>query len=197
MSARLRPTQLKQIREMVRQSYRTKEIAFEVGVSESTVHKVRQNRYPDRRRAARGENDQPEAQWCPRCRCHVFPPCQVCRLRNSGASHARSSIRRPPAEGSIDPEMWRRLELSVADIGLPVRTINYLQHRQIMTVHDLLGHTAAELRSIPNFGKKTMDQIYRVLERLGFKRKASRRDGDRTCPGRSAKKNTASLRKIA
>lgn len=63
-----------------------------------------------------------------------------------------------------------RLEMSTAEIGLSVRTTNCLEERGIFTVNDLL-HTRPEvLLSISNFGEKTLEEVYRALEKFGFYR---------------------------
>jgi DNA-directed RNA polymerase subunit alpha len=71
-----------------------------------------------------------------------------------------------------------KLELSTAEIGLTVRTTNCLEERGIFTVRDLLNTTRAELLSITNFGEKTLDEVYRALERVGFYRPGHRPGGD-------------------
>ncbi|RIK79184.1 MAG: DNA-directed RNA polymerase subunit alpha [Planctomycetota bacterium] len=63
-----------------------------------------------------------------------------------------------------------RLQMSTAEIGLEVRTTNCLEERGIFTVNDLLHCTRDELLSISNFGEKTLEQVYRALERIGFHR---------------------------
>lgn len=63
-----------------------------------------------------------------------------------------------------------KLELSTAEIGLAVRTTNCLEERGIFTVRQLLNTTRAELLSINNFGEKTLDEVYRALEAIGFHR---------------------------
>jgi DNA-directed RNA polymerase subunit alpha len=68
--------------------------------------------------------------------------------------------------------------LSTAEIGLTVRTTNCLEERGIFTVRDLLNTTRAELLSITNFGEKTLDEVYRALERVGFYRPGHRPGGD-------------------
>ncbi|MCG8449366.1 MAG: DNA-directed RNA polymerase subunit alpha [Pirellulales bacterium] len=63
-----------------------------------------------------------------------------------------------------------RLEMSTAEIGLAVRTTNCLEEKGIFTVNDLLHCTREDLLSISNFGEKTLDEVYKALERVGFKR---------------------------
>ena len=63
-----------------------------------------------------------------------------------------------------------RLEMSTAEIGLAVRTTNCLEERGIFTVRDLLNCTRDDLLSISNFGEKTLEEVYRALEQVGFYR---------------------------
>jgi DNA-directed RNA polymerase subunit alpha len=63
-----------------------------------------------------------------------------------------------------------RLQLSIAEMGLSVRTTNCLEETGILTVKDLLQTTPKQLLSISNFGEKTLDEVYMSLERLGFYR---------------------------
>lgn len=69
-------------------------------------------------------------------------------------------------------EMAEKLEMSTAEIGLSVRTTNCLEEKGIFTVHDLLNCTRADLLSISNFGEKTLEEVYRSLEKIGFYRTA-------------------------
>lgn len=70
--------------------------------------------------------------------------------------------------------MAERLEMSTAEIGLSVRTTNCLEEKGIFTVRDLLQSAPEDLLSIANFGEKTLEEVYKALERFGFYR-ASRR----------------------
>lgn len=61
-----------------------------------------------------------------------------------------------------------RLEMSTAEIGLAVRTTNCLEEKGVFTVHDLLHCTREDLLSISNFGEKTLEEVYKALEGVGF-----------------------------
>jgi DNA-directed RNA polymerase subunit alpha len=63
-----------------------------------------------------------------------------------------------------------RLNLSIAEMGLSVRTTNCLEETGILTVRDLLHSTPKRLLAISNFGEKTLDEVYASLEKLGFYR---------------------------
>ena len=67
-------------------------------------------------------------------------------------------------------ELTARLDMSTAEIGLSVRTTNCLEERGIFTVNDLLHCTRDDLLSISNFGEKTLDEVYKALESVGFYR---------------------------
>ncbi len=67
-----------------------------------------------------------------------------------------------------------RLELSLAEIELPVRTVNCLEDEGILTVKQLLNCQPQRLLTITNFGEKTLDQVYDALEKVGFYRPTQR-----------------------
>ncbi len=78
-------------------------------------------------------------------------------------------IRLNPAE--IEAlERQKKLQMSTAEIGLSVRTTNCLDDQGISTVEDLLKCRRADLLGIPNFGEKTLEEVYKALENLGFYR---------------------------
>jgi DNA-directed RNA polymerase subunit alpha len=64
-----------------------------------------------------------------------------------------------------------KLEMSTAEIGLAVRTTNCLEERGVFTVNDLLHCTRDDLLSISNFGEKTLEEVYKALEGVGFYRR--------------------------
>ena len=74
-------------------------------------------------------------------------------------------------------EMAEKLEMSTAEIGLSVRTTNCLEERGIFTVNDLLHCTRDDLLGISNFGEKTLEEVYKALESIGFCRPAKREAG--------------------
>jgi DNA-directed RNA polymerase subunit alpha len=77
----------------------------------------------------------------------------------------------------IDQEaksLKEKLEMSTAEIGLSVRTTNCLEERGIFTVNDLLHRTRDDLLSISNFGEKTLEEVYKALEGIGFYRQTKR-----------------------
>ena len=67
-------------------------------------------------------------------------------------------------------DLLEKLDLSTAEIGLTVRTTNCLEEKGIFSVRDLLNTTRAELLSISNFGEKTLEEVYKALDNIGFRR---------------------------
>ena len=67
-------------------------------------------------------------------------------------------------------DLRAKLEMNTAEIGLAVRTTNCLEERGVFTVNDLLHCTSDDLLSISNFGEKTLEEVYKALERVGFYR---------------------------
>lgn len=63
-----------------------------------------------------------------------------------------------------DPEEW-----PLAQIGIPVRTINTLETAGILTVRDFLNAPEDVLTAIPNCGVKTLAEVRDRLATLGFK----------------------------
>jgi DNA-directed RNA polymerase subunit alpha len=54
-------------------------------------------------------------------------------------------------------------EVLIEDLELGVRSYNCLKREGIQTVGDLVGKTEAELLNIPNFGKKSIDEVKEKL----------------------------------
>ena len=67
-----------------------------------------------------------------------------------------------------------RLQMSLAETVLPVRTVNILEeHGGIFTVRDLLASRPEDLLKLPNFGEKTLEEVGRVLASLGLPTRTS------------------------
>ena len=81
------------------------------------------------------------------------------------------STRQPlPTMYTRTNDLADKLGMSTAEIGLSVRTTNCLEERGIFTVQDLLNCTRDDLLSISNFGEKTLEEVYKALEGVGFYR---------------------------
>jgi DNA-directed RNA polymerase subunit alpha len=81
---------------------------------------------------------------------------------------------RLPVAHNHAKDLADKLDMSTAEIGLSVRTTNCLEDRGIFTVNDLLHCTRDDLLSISNFGNKTLEEVYKALESIGFYRGGKR-----------------------
>lgn len=79
-------------------------------------------------------------------------------------------------------DLQRRLEMSTAEIGLAVRTTNCLEEKGVFTVNDLLHCSPEDLLSISNFGEKTLEEVYKALEGVGFYRPARKQAAAMSAP---------------
>lgn len=92
----------------------------------------------------------------------------------------------------LDPEVIRRreleekLQMSLAELGLSVRTTNCLDEQGVSTVADLLRCRREDLLSIPNFGEKTLEEVFIALEKIGFLRRERRKGAHPYAPEEAA-----------
>ena len=69
------------------------------------------------------------------------------------------------------PDDWEeKVKMSVAELGMSVRTTNCLEEHGIDTVLELLNRTRDQLKSISNFGGASLAEVYSALANLGFYR---------------------------
>ena len=81
------------------------------------------------------------------------------------------AVTRIPIPGWARTQMAdERLDLSLSEIDLIVRTVNCLEEQGIFTVRDLLNRTPQQLLEIPNIGVKTLETVYAALEKIGYYR---------------------------
>ena len=71
--------------------------------------------------------------------------------------------RRAPA--ALQGEEWGIL---IEELELGVRSYNCLKRAGIQTVGDLISKSEAELNAIPNFGKKSIDEVIETLYARGL-----------------------------
>src|SRR4029079_2562629 len=80
---------------------------------------------------------------------------------------------------TVDHELERKLNMSLAELELSVRATNCLESEGITTVRDLVIRTDEELLEVRNFGETTLKEVKQKLaERglhLGMKLPAMRR----------------------
>ena len=82
------------------------------------------------------------------------------RTRSSD-EFAIEGLEMAPAGGGMD-------EVLIEELELGVRSYNCLKREGIQTVGDLISKTEAELLNIPNFGKKSIDEVNEKLTARGL-----------------------------
>ncbi len=65
-------------------------------------------------------------------------------------------------------DLEARLKMSVAELGLPPRTVNCLEAHGVGTVKKLLQCKREHLLSFPDFGPKTLEEVLKTLDQAGF-----------------------------
>ena len=71
--------------------------------------------------------------------------------------------------GSVDHELERKLNMSLAELELSVRATNCLESEGITTVRDLVIRTDEELLEVRNFGETTLKEVKIKLEERSLK----------------------------
>ena len=99
-----------------------------------------------------------------------------------GASNGCHRIPIPAAWAKVE-KTDNRLALSLSEIDLSVRTVNFLEEEGIYTVGDLLECTADRVLGIKNVGLTTLESIYDALAKIGFHRQVSLDQGKEQAEG--------------
>jgi DNA-directed RNA polymerase subunit alpha len=72
------------------------------------------------------------------------------------------------AAAAVDEELIRKLEMSIADLDLTVRSSNCLELANIVSVAQLVSLNDRELLGLRSFGRTSLREIKRKLEDLGL-----------------------------
>lgn len=67
-----------------------------------------------------------------------------------------------------DEKAHKKLEMSIEDLDLSVRSYNCLKRANIHTVEDLIRKTEDEMLKVRNLGKKSLDEVMQKLEAYGL-----------------------------
>ncbi len=70
--------------------------------------------------------------------------------------------------GEPEPEEPSMKDVLIEELDLGVRSYNCLKREGIQTVGDLVSKTEAELLNIPNFGRKSIEEVVEKLEGRGL-----------------------------
>jgi len=78
-------------------------------------------------------------------------------------------IQEPATSSTVDLELERKLNMSLAELELSVRATNCLESEGISTVRDLVMRTEEELLEVRNFGETTLKEVKIKLEERNLK----------------------------
>lgn len=81
---------------------------------------------------------------------------------------AEEALRLGGGDSEVDPELEAVLGKSLDEFDLSVRTANCLKNASIGTVRELVSRTENEILEIKNFGKKSLEELQELLDRLGL-----------------------------
>ena len=93
---------------------------------------------------------------------------RVNRLRETGTPGARAGWRRAPGGGPGGRQPNAMDDILIEELELGVRSYNCLKRAGIQTVGDLVTKSESELGAIPNFGKKSIDEVIETLHARGL-----------------------------
>lgn len=79
------------------------------------------------------------------------------------AAQIAEAVLETPAETSGDDD-----EILIEELEIGVRSYNCLKREGIQTVADLLKRSEAELMNIPNFGRKSIEEVIENLAKMGL-----------------------------
>src|SRR5947199_1958513 len=93
---------------------------------------------------------------------------RVVELRDVGAPGALEPGFAAGAPGAPSRPPNAMDDILIEELELGVRSYNCLKRAGIQTVGDLVSKTEAELNAIPNFGKKSIDEVVETLNARGL-----------------------------
>lgn len=76
---------------------------------------------------------------------------------------------RAPRPAAAEPSQPPTYDMLIDELDLGVRSLNCLKREGIMTVGDLLAKSEQELLCIPNFGRKSLEEVRERLEKNNLK----------------------------
>ena len=90
-------------------------------------------------------------------------------LRDVGGPSALDPGLVGPGQGGANSRPPNAMDdILIEELELGVRSYNCLKRAGIQTVGDLVSKTEVELNAIPNFGKKSIDEVIETLHARGL-----------------------------
>lgn len=93
---------------------------------------------------------------------HLNPFVQYFEIGTQTVSHEAS------AAASVDEDLIRKLNMSVAELDLTVRASNCLESAKVKTVAELVTRNEPDLLAVRSFGKTSLREVKRKLSELGL-----------------------------
>ncbi|RMF85742.1 MAG: DNA-directed RNA polymerase subunit alpha [Planctomycetota bacterium] len=97
---------------------------------------------------------------------HLNPFVQYFELGEKMAAAGAAAAATPAP--AIDPELQRKLSMSISDLELSVRASNCLEAAKILTVADLVVRNENDLLQLRSFGRTSLDEIKEKLKNIGL-----------------------------
>ena len=91
---------------------------------------------------------------------------RAARHRRLRHARRRASSAATPACAALAPNAMD--DILIEELELGVRSYNCLKRAGIQTIGDLVTKTEGELNAIPNFGKKSIDEVIETLHPRGL-----------------------------
>jgi DNA-directed RNA polymerase subunit alpha len=89
-------------------------------------------------------------------------------LRESGASLVGEAALAGDGAGGGAPGAGGMDDILIEELELGVRSYNCLKRAGVQTVGDLVQKSESELNAIPNFGRKSIEEVKETLEARGL-----------------------------
>ena len=101
----------------------------------------------------------------PRLQAHEGPPRDLHQHRRGRGRLGETPVELSEADREV---WWEKLNKSVDEMELSVRSYNCLKNANIKTIGELVQKTEAEMLKTKNFGRKSLNEIKEILAGMGL-----------------------------
>jgi len=101
-------------------------------------------------------------------------PDRLKELRTLPAAEEGDGQLPPTVEEELSPQQREEMNILIEELELGVRSYNCLKRAGVQTVGDLVSKSESELAAIPNFGRKSIEEVVETLARRGLKLRPER-----------------------
>ncbi|HLI32546.1 MAG TPA: DNA-directed RNA polymerase subunit alpha [Solirubrobacteraceae bacterium] len=93
---------------------------------------------------------------------------RVTELRKLPAAELEDGELPAASQAALTPAQREALDIMIEELELGVRSYNCLKRAGVETLGDLVSKSEAELAAIPNFGRKSIEEVIETLAQRGF-----------------------------